>query len=50
MYCAGNIVTSRNLTFCLAASYSYLSPVNQLYIENKAETPGFYCATNNGAI
>ncbi len=50
MYCARVIVSSKNLTLCFAASYSYLSSVNHFHIESKPETSGFCFVTNNTAI
>ena len=42
MYCAGGRVLSKNLTFCLATSNSYLSSFNSSYIENIPEMSGFW--------
>jgi len=42
MYCAGGIVFRKNLTLCLAASYSSLSSFNSLCIDKNPEKSGFW--------
>jgi len=41
MCCAGDIVLSKNLTLCSAASYSYFSAINSSYNEKNPGKSGF---------
>ena len=37
MYCARGVTLSKNLTLCLAVSYSYFSSINKSYYKNNPE-------------